>query len=52
VEHALDLGEPSLEQPVLRRASRAAAIGVAAPGDIGAREVGRGLPAALVDQRL
>src|SRR5918995_2911421 len=52
VQDELDRGEALLEQAVLGDALGRAAIGIAAPGDIGTREVGLALPAALVDQRL
>ncbi len=52
VQHGLDRAEPRLEQRRRGNAAGARAIGIAAPGDIGARQVGGAGPAALVDQRL
>ena len=52
VQDQLDRGEALLEQAVLGHALGRAAVGIAAPGDVGAREVGIAFPAALVDQRL
>ena len=52
LHHRLDVPQPGLEQAVGRPAFRAGAVGVPAPGDIGAGQVGVGPPAALVDQRL
>src|SRR5262249_56113942 len=48
VQHALDFGEPMLEQLVLGCTLRARAVGIAAPGDVGAGEIVGRLPAALV----
>ena len=52
LQDQLDRGQALLEQAVLGHALGRAAVGIAAPGDIGAREIGIALPAALVDQRL
>ncbi len=44
VHDGLDLGEPVFEQPVLGSALRPRAVGIAAPGHVGAREIGRRSP--------
>ena len=52
VDHGLDVAKLRFEQTMFGHARSAGAICVSAPGDIRAREIGIGFPAALVDQRL
>ena len=52
LDDRVDLAQPRLEQVVRRRAFAARRIDVAAPFEIGAREVAGIFPALLVDQRL
>ena len=52
VDDCLHVAETAFEQAVFGGPVRACAIGIAAPGDIGAGQIGIGVPAAFVDQRL
>src|SRR5262249_51027681 len=52
VQPAVDRRQPALEQAVLGAPRGTVAIGIAAPGDIGAGEIGGVVPATLIDQRL
>ncbi len=51
-EHRLDPGQAMGKKLLLRFAARSLAIGIAAPGEIGARQIAGLHPALLVDERL
>ena len=52
VDDSLHRAQATFEQTVLSFTFRTIAIGIAAPGNIGAGEVGVGVPTALIDQGL